>query len=124
MDTARRLIAAYHQLQRTIVQGNLYRLVSPLNGSEFSVTQTVSPDKSQSVVFAFIHSTQEGRGFPRIRLKGLDPDTQYQLTSIEGQADKNTPALASGAWWMNHGFNLDPEFRGDFRAAAFHLDRK
>ncbi len=124
MATARRLIAAYHQVQRTIVQGNLYRLVSPLNGSEFSVTQTVSPDKSQSVVFAFIHSTQEGRGFPLLKLKGLDPDAQYELTSIEGQAEKNTPLVASGAWWMNHGFHLDPEFRGDFRAAAFHLDRK
>ncbi len=124
METAKRLIAAYHQVQRTIVQGNLYRLVSPRHGSEFSVTQTVSPDKSQSVVFAFIHSTQEGRGFPLLRLKGLDPDAQYQLTSIEGQAEKNTPAVASGAWWMNHGFNLDLGFRGDFRAAAFHLDRK
>jgi alpha-galactosidase len=124
MATAKRLIAAYHQFQRTIVQGNLYRLVSPRNGSEFSVTQTVSPDKSQSVVFALIHSTQEGRSFPCLRLKGLDPDAQYQLTSIEGQAEKNTPAVASGAWWMNHGFNLDLAFRGDFRAAAFHLDRK
>jgi len=124
MATARRLIAAYHQVQRTIVQGNLYRLVSPRSGSEFSVTQTVSPDESQSVVFAFIHSTQEGRGFPLLRLKGLDPDAQYRLTSIEGQAEKNTPLVASGAWWMNHGFHLDPGLRGDFRAAAFHLDRK
>jgi alpha-galactosidase len=124
MATARRLIAAYHQVQRTIVQGNLYRLVLPRSGSEFSVTQTVSPDESQSVVFAFIHSTQEGRGFPLLRLKGLDPDAQYRLTSIEGQAEKNTPLVASGAWWMNHGFHLDPGFRGDFRAAAFHLDRK
>ena len=59
MATAKRLIAAYHQVQPTIVQGDLYRLISPRNGSEFSATQTVNHDKSQSVVFLFIHSTQE-----------------------------------------------------------------
>ena len=76
MATAKRLIAAYHQVQTTIVQGDLYRLISPRNGSEFSATQTVNRDKSQSVVFAFIHSTQEGRGFPRLKLEGLDPKAE------------------------------------------------
>ena len=122
--TAKRLIAAYHQVQPTIVQGDLYRLISPRGGSEFSVTQTVRADKSQSVVFAFIHSTQEGRLFPTLRLKGLDPAAQYALTPIEGKARAGTPAAASGAWWMNHGLEMDEGFRGDFQAAAFRLDRK
>ena len=124
MATAKRLIANYHQVQRTIVQGDLYRLISPRNGSEFSATQTVNRDKSQSVVFAFIHSTQEGRLFPRLKLEGLDPAAEYTLTSIEGKAAPQTPATASGAWWMNHGFDMDMMFRGDFKAAAFRLDRK
>ncbi len=122
--TAKRLIAAYHPVQATIVQGDLYRLISPLNGSEFSATQTVNHDKSQSVVFLYIHSTQEGRLFPRLKLKGLDPAAEYALTSIEGKARAGTPAAASGAWWMNHGLDMDPGFRGDFKAAAFRLDRK
>jgi hypothetical protein len=46
---AKRMIAAYHQVQKTITQGDLYRLISPTNGSEFSATETVSPDKSQAV---------------------------------------------------------------------------
>lgn len=124
MATAKRLIAAYHQVQPTIVQGDLYRLISPRNGSEFSATQTVNRDKSQSVVFAFIHSTQEGRGFPLLKLQGLDPAAQYAITSIEGSAAKDTPATASGAWWMNHGLQMSEDFRGDFQAAAFRLDKK
>jgi alpha-galactosidase len=120
--TAKRLIAAYHSVQRTIVRGDLYRLISPRNGSEFSSTETVSGDKNQAVVFAFTHSTQEGRNFPLLQLLGLDPDAQYQLTWIEGKGREGTPAAASGAWWMNHGINLD--LRGDFRAAAFRLDRQ
>jgi alpha-galactosidase len=121
---AKRLIAAYHQVQPTIVQGSLYRLISPLNGSEFSATQTVNRDKSQSVVFAFIHSTQEGRTFPRLKLEGLDPNAVYALTPIEGKAGKATPESASGAWWMNHGIDMDEGFRGDFQAAAFRLEKK
>jgi len=121
---AKRLIAAYHEVQSTIVQGDLYRLISPRDGSEFSATQTVRADRSQSVVFAFIHSTQEGHGFPILKLKGLDPKAQYALTPIEGKAAPRTPALASGAWWMNHGLEMDEGFRGDFQAAAFRLDRK
>lgn len=122
--TAKRLIAAYHQVQPTIVQGDLYRLISPRNGSEFSATQTVNKDKSQSVVFLFVHSTQEGRLFPRLKLEGLDPAAEYTLTSIEGKAGPQTPATASGAWWMHHGLDMDMSFRGDFKAAAFRLDRK
>jgi alpha-galactosidase len=124
MATARWLIAAYHQVQNTIVQGDLYRLISPRDGSEFSATQTVSHDKSQSVVFAFIHSTQEGRGFPILKLRGLDPSAQYAVTPIEGKLHPASPAVASGAWWMSHGMEMDEDFRGDFQAAAFRLDKK
>jgi len=124
MATAKRLIASYHQVQKTIVQGDLYRLISPRNGSEFSATQTVNKDHSQSVVFAFIHSTQEGRGFPILKLKGLDPKENYALTSIEGAVLKGSPTTASGAWWMNHGLMFGDDFRGDFQAAAFRLDKK
>jgi alpha-galactosidase len=121
---AKRLIAAYHQVQPTIVQGDLYRLISPRNGSEFSATQTVNHDKSQTVVFAFIHSTQEGRMFPLLKLRGLDPAAQYALTPIEGKPRADTPTVASGAWWMNRGLEMDADFRGDFQAAAFRFDRK
>ena len=124
MATAKRLIAAYHDVQRTIVRESLYRLISPGNGSEFSATQTVNSDRSQSVVFAFIHSTQEGHMFPRLKLMGLDPTGRYALTPLEGKAEASTPTAASGAWWMKHGLALDEGFRGDFQGTAFRLDKK
>lgn len=120
--TAKRLIAAYHSVQPTIVRGDLYRLISPRDGSEMSATESVSSDKNQAVVFAFTHSTQEGRGFPPLLPQGLDPDAEYQLTFIEGKGQAGTPTSASGAWWMRHGVWLD--LRGDFQAAAFRLDRQ
>jgi alpha-galactosidase len=120
--TAKRLITAYHSVQRTIVRGDLHRLISPRNGSEFSVTETVSSDRNQVVVFAFTHSTQQGRNFPLLQLQGLDPNAEYRLSWIEGKALPGTPASASGAWWSRHGMQLD--LRGDFQAAAFQLDRQ
>jgi alpha-galactosidase len=120
--TAKRLIAAYHSVQATIVRGDLYRLISPRDGSEMSAAESVARDKNQAVVFAFTHSTQEGRGFPLLQLQGLDPDTEYQLTFIEGKGRAGTPTSASGAWWMHHGVWLD--LRGDFQAAVFRLDRQ
>jgi len=122
--TAKRLIAAYHQAQGTIVQGELYRLIAPREGSAFSATETVRADKGEAVVFAFIHSTEKGRGFPVLKLRGLDAAAEYALTPIEGKAKAGTPARASGAWWMNHGLEMDEDFRGDFRAAGFRLERE
>jgi alpha-galactosidase len=126
LATTKRLIAAYRAVQKTITQGDLYRLISPVDGqgneSEFSATETVSPDKAQAVFFAFVHSTREGRSFPRLQLLGLDPAATYALTGIEGKAADGTPGEASGAWWMNHGIDL--QLRGDFQGAAFRLDRK
>jgi alpha-galactosidase len=55
-------------------------------------------------------------------LLGLDPAAEYSLSSIEGKTIQGTPAQASGAWWMNHGVDLD--LRGDFQGAAFRLDKK
>ena len=122
LATIKRLVGEYHQVQKTIVQGDLYRLISPTNGSEFTATEMVSADKAQAVFFAFVHSTQEGRGFPRLQLMGLDPNATYALNSIEGKAADGTPVVASGAWWMNHGVDL--ALRGDFQGAAFRLDKK
>ena len=80
--TAKRLIAAYHAVQRTIVQGDFYRLISPRDASEFSATETVSADKNQAVVFAFanattgrarVSSTAAARTGPRRRIQvGMD----------------------------------------------------
>ncbi len=76
-------------------------------------------------MFAFIHSTQEGRGFPLLKLKGLDPKADYALSADRGRGAKGIrPTTASGAWWMNHGLEMDKDFKGDFQAAAFRLDKK
>ena len=106
------------------MRGELYRLISPRDGSEFSATQSVRTDKSQAVVFAFIHSTEKGSTFATLKLKGLDRAAEYAISPIEAKARAGTPDADSGAWWMNHALDFNPSFRGDFQAMAFRLDRK
>jgi len=121
LETAKTLIAEYKQVRQTIQHGALYRLVSPRNGSEQSVTESVAEDGHEAVVFAFLHSSGFGYPYPRVFLQGLDETAQYKMTTIAGQAAKETPETASGAYWMHHGF--DPLLEGDFQAAAFKLEK-
>jgi alpha-galactosidase len=120
-STAKAMIAQYKEIRPIIQRGLLYRLISPLNGSEYSVTETVSRDLSRAVVFAFLHSSQMGYPFPRIYLRGLDPHEQYSLRPLDGQAASGSPASASGAYWMESGLSVN--LRGDFQAAAFLLQK-
>jgi alpha-galactosidase len=119
--TAKKMVAQYKTVRETVQRGSLYRLISPENGSEQSVTEYVSRDGLQTVVFAFLHSSQEHYPFPRIYLRGLEPAARYHVTALDGQLARDTPAEASGAWWMQHG--LDVNLQGDFQAAAFELRR-
>jgi len=54
---SRRALKQYKQIRETVQDGALYRLISPLGGSEFSVTEFVSTDRREAIVFAFLHSS-------------------------------------------------------------------
>src|SRR5271163_3042187 len=72
--TAKKMVAQYKQIRETVQRGSLYRLISPQQESEQSVTESVSQDQQKAVVFAFLHSSQELYPFPRVLLRGLKPD--------------------------------------------------
>jgi alpha-galactosidase len=117
--TAKKMVEQYKQIREIVQGGSLYRLISPQNGSEHSVTESVSNDQDSAVIFAFLHSSQMLYPFPRIYVRGLKPDTMYRIAVLDGKLSVNTPEVASGSFWMQHG--VDVELRGDFQAAAFTL---
>ena len=118
--TAKKMVTQYKQIRETVQRGSLYRLISPQKGSEQSVTESVSEDQRHAVAFAFLHSSQMLYPFPTIYLRGLKTDAMYRIEAIDGKLSKNLPAVASGAFWMQHGVEVD--LRGDFQAAAFTLE--
>ncbi len=119
--TAKRLVADYKDIRMTVQQGQLYRLIAPRDGSSYSVTESVSADGGQAVVFAFLHSSSLLYPYPRIQLQGLDPQARYRLRMLAGKPEEGTPVEASGAHWMSAGIQLT--LKGDFQAAAMVLDR-
>jgi alpha-galactosidase len=118
--TAKKMVAQYKQVRETVQRGSLYRLISPQSGSEQSVTETVSEDQDRAITFAFLHSSRMLYPFPRIYLRGLKPDAVYRIAALDGKTSADTPVVASGAFWMQHGVDVD--LRGDFQAAAFTLE--
>ena len=120
-QTASRLVADYKSIRMTVQQGQLFRLISPRDGSEYSATESVASDARQAVLFAFLHSSSMLYPFPRIHLRGLDPQARYRLRVLAGKPEEGTPEEASGAHWMSDGIQLT--LRGDFQAAGVVLDR-
>jgi alpha-galactosidase len=121
LATARKMIAKYKAIRQTVQRGALYRIISPEHESEQSVTESVARDGHEAVVFGFLHSGRELYPFPRVYLRGLDSGATYRIASLDGHLAADTPAEASGIYWMEHGVDL--ELRGDFQAAAFTLMR-
>jgi len=116
---AKKMISQYKSIREIVQHGSLYRLISPQNDSEQSVTESVSQDKRSAVIFAFLHSSTMLYPFPRIYPHGLKPQTMYRVETLDGKLSPDTPTLASGSLWMQHG--IDIELRGDFQATAFTL---
>jgi alpha-galactosidase len=115
-------VAEYKAIRKIVQQGNLYRLVSPQNGSEQSATESVSADRAHAVLFAFLHSSTENYPYPTVHLQGLDANAKYRIRAIAGTFDPRTPQVASGAYWMHAGIDL--LMRGDFQAAGVVFDKE
>lgn len=114
--TAKQLISDYKLVRPMVQQGVLYRLISPTGGSNLSATESVSPDRSSAVAFAFLHSEQFRLPTPFIRLQGLNPDATYTVRGIGGKLSPSTPERASGAYFMHRG--IDFNLAGDYDARA------
>lgn len=122
LATAKRLIGEYKAVRGTVQNGDLYRLISPVGGSEYSVTESVARDGHEAVVFAFLHSSQKQQPYPQLFLRGLDPEAVYSLHVQEGKLAEGTVQRASGDYWMHHGVSVS--LQGDFQAAFFTLERE
>jgi len=110
---ASRMVAAYKRIRQTVQQGDLYRLIRPVDPTGRSATFYVSPDKQQAVLFAFLHSSTKFDRQPAIAVRGLDPQRQYRVKPVDAASNAESQTQ-SGAYWMGHG--VDVAMTGDFQA--------
>lgn len=103
-------IRDYNRLKTTILDGDLYRLVSPYAGQHAAV-QTVSKDRSSSVIFAYDLNPRFDESLRPVRLEGLDPAARYRVREINlmpGQTPRIElhDRLVSGDYLMRAGLKL------------------
>lgn len=103
-------VTNYKRLKPVILDGDLYRLVSPYETNHTSVMQ-VAPAKDKAVLYAYdIHPRFGEKLFP-VRLQGLSPEAQYRIEEINlmpGQKS-NLPAnqqTYSGDYLMKVGLDV------------------
>jgi alpha-galactosidase len=120
---AKQMITSYKSIRQTVQNGALYRLALP-TARNFMASEYVAADKSQAVLFAFLHSQQFGRAVPPVLLRGLDEDATYTLSRLDGKPspkDSMFPQKLSGAYLMHHGLAL--ALKGDYDSTLIKLDR-
>ncbi|NDV64262.1 alpha-galactosidase [Bacteroides sp. 224] len=106
----RRAVLNYNRLKPVILEGDLYRLVSPY-GSNHTSSMYVGKDKQKAVVFAFdIYPRYAEKTLP-VRLQGLDKDKKYRVTetNLMPGANSSLPGndqVYSGEYLMNVGLNI------------------
>ena len=100
----------YNRLKPVILEGDLYRLVSPY-GSNHTSSMFVGKDKKTAAVFAFdIHPRYAEKTLP-VRLQGLNADKKYRVKEINmmpgsGSSLKGNNQVFSGEYLMNVGLDL------------------
>ena len=100
----------YNRLKPVILEGDMYRLVSPY-GSNHTSSMFVGKDKKTAAVFAFdIHPRYAEKTLP-VRLQGLDADKMYRVKEINmmpgsGSSLKGNDQVFSGEYLMNVGLDL------------------
>ena len=101
----------YKRLRPAIMEGDLYRLVSPYDGTRSHATnQLVSKDKNKAVVFAFDVYPGYGEKILPVRLEGLDAGKQYRVKEINLMPNSKSNLAAnektySGDYLMKVGIN-------------------
>ena len=102
-------IAEYKLIRHLVHGGDLYRLGLP-SRDELCADAFVAKDKTEFVLFMFLHSQDYGDPCPRIRLKGLDENTLYEC--------RETRERRRGSTLM--GVGVRPRLKGDFDSDMQH----
>ena len=106
-------VAAYHADEKLVLEGDLYRLVAPVEGSNHFAVMLVSKDKKSAKLTAmrFLKDGGEIRLYPR----GLAEDLLYEIPELD--------KAATGREWMEQG--IDPTFHSaDYETCTYHFVTK
>ena len=105
---AQEAVKNYNRLKPIILEGDLYRLVSPYQ-STHAASAYVSKDKRRAVLFTFDIQPRAVEQRHNVVLRGLDPDRRYRIQEINLMPGQDTwvkNRTYSGDYLMNIGLDL------------------
>ncbi len=105
---AKTAIQNYKGIRDIIMEGDLYRIMSPYEGKGLYAIMYVSKDKKRAVVFDYCFEYQgRTRNSQLLRLHGLSPEKQYRITelNIEKSDFWGNNRVFSGEYLINEGVN-------------------
>lgn len=82
-EIVKRQVADYKQIRPLVQFGDMYRLLNPFEGNE-SAWMIVSEDKTQAMVVFVRVLAEPNAPLATLRLKGLNPDFDYEIEGAEG----------------------------------------
>lgn len=106
----REAVKNYRRLKPIVLDGDLYRLVSPY-GSQHTASMYVGKNQQQAVLFAFDVHPRYAEALQPVRLQGLDANKIYRVTetNLMPGAKATLPGSGktfSGEYLMNVGLHL------------------
>lgn len=124
-EFARKAFATYKETIRPIVQqGDLYRLISPYDKTNFASEMFVSEDGKDAVFFAYKINSYMNQLFPSFRMAGLDPDASYRVEELLCDSDYRHTwegKVFSGRFLMETGLEL--RLKGTLASHVLKLTR-
>lgn len=117
-------IENYKRIRDIVMQGDLYRIISPYEGKGLYAIMYVSKDKKQAVVFDYCFEYQGRTHHSQlIKLNGLDPTKKYKITELN--VDKSNfwgnHKIFTGQYLINEGIN--PKMEKIYESTVFSLEK-
>jgi len=120
---AKKAIASYKRIRDVVQFGNLYRLISPYDGTGFASLMYVDEHADRAVFFAYKLDHYQNQPRPRFYMAGLDSSKNYILREINvpiGQQPSRLDGITvSGATLMNAG--LEIPLNGEYASRVYEL---
>jgi alpha-galactosidase len=112
-------VRLYKKIRPLVQFGDFYRLLSPYEGNE-TAWMFIGEDGREAVVFYFNVLAEANSALRRLRLKGLDPEADYEVEPLDGFGDAT--GVYGGDHLMYAGLSLQTG-QGDFQSRLFRLRR-
>lgn len=113
-------VALHRAIENVVRTGDLYRLLSPFAG-RLGIAAWMYVDSARDHAILFVANCKYYElvwGFPRVRLRGLDPTANYRIDYGRGIVPMEMPGAA-----LMGAAGITVDFRGDGQAYLIRIDR-